>query len=84
MYSYDIFAAVPCCADRLKVDMADDVHILLPTGDPPGPAIQLLLRLQPDRQLSPMWDSGENGVDEIVIVPQILSCASSVLRDSEK
>ena len=20
MYSYDIFAAVPCCADRLKVD----------------------------------------------------------------
>ena len=24
MYSYDIFAAVPCCADRLKVDMADD------------------------------------------------------------
>ena len=103
MYSYDIFAAVPCCADRLKVDMVDDniqthwtnakidkcnfvvpVHLLLPTGDPPGPAIQLLLRLQPDRQLSPMWDSGENGVDEIVIVPQILSSASSVLRASEK
>ena len=68
----------------LKTDVCISVHLLLPTGDPPRAKVQLLLRLQPDRQLSPMWDSGENGVDEIVIVPQILSCASSVLRDSEK
>ncbi len=37
-----------CCA----------VHPLLPAGDPPGPEVQLLLRLQPDRELPPLRGPG--------------------------
>ena len=32
---------------------------MLATGDSPGPAVQLLLRLQSNSQLSPMWNTGE-------------------------
>ena len=32
---------------------------MLATGDPPGPEVQLLLGLQSNSQLSPMWNTGE-------------------------
>ncbi|KYM75724.1 Headcase protein [Atta colombica] len=47
MYSYDIFAAMPCCSERLK---------LPETSDPPSSATELLLGLQPCLWLSTLQD----------------------------
>ena len=69
MYSYDIFAAVPCCAERLKVSVKlrkffkiphslFSVQLLWPPGDSSRPEDKLLLGLQSDRVLPPVRRPG--------------------------
>ena len=57
------------------------MHFVLATGDSPGPAVQLLLRLQSNSQLSPMWNTGEL-YDGIITGRRKMSAFICVLRNS--